>query len=423
MNIKKHWWLGGGGLFSPLNIQGLKVWYDMTDNSTISSTGITLTRLNDKSGNGNDSVPTGTARGTIATNSDTGKQVLTVNGTTNYLPMSNEITGSSFTIFIVLKYTPIAGTKVLFSASSNALDYLAHNGTFCVINNTTDGNKLFNQIAQDDSVQNISVICLAKSAGVALKQFYNGREVLTGSVVTGTADHKTGQLLRSNSGFYVPGDFCGFLYYDSYLSDSNISLVTRSLFNTHGASVSNKITCFGDSITVGTGATGNNGYANLLATALGKKVVKAGIIGSIFQNSTGASRNGYDRYPIELIEYNYNSPLYILYGANDYTLTGGLTLAAFTTQYDDMVADLISKGYTPSNIYLGTVCRRQLDAGSVNIQAMGDAIRTIGQNYGCKVAEIYTAFVNGGGDALLSDAVHPNDVGHALIRDTFLAAT
>lgn len=90
--------------FNPSDIQ-TALWLDAADASTVQATGGLVDQINDKSGNGIDFTATTTARPTYTTGGQNGQNVLTFNGTSNFLSRSEYTYGTTHSLFVVFKYT------------------------------------------------------------------------------------------------------------------------------------------------------------------------------------------------------------------------------------------------------------------------------------------------------------------------------
>lgn len=404
--------------FEPSDLSGLQVYFDATDNSTISSTGSTLTQLRDKSGNNNHSNPSGSERPTIGTDPQTGKQALVTGTGSTVLPLTTPLANASYTLFLVHSQVNLDSYTQYLLANSSPLD-------FTVIDSIINASTGAINFQQDQSLGIQSVLCIRVNAGVATYWQFNGRRRIKTSVGVASATQTISRLLNL-TGNSSNGFFGGFLYYNSFLSEENTKSVIKYLvdhFEVNSAGY--KMIGFGDSYTVGIGASdAAHRWLNLFAANKSKLVVNAGISGSRFQNVGGVdSGSGYARYANDLVEYPASDMVAILYGFNDITQVGA-SAEQYHIQLEDMIADLISKGYLPNNIYIGTVPRKYNDANSATVQAYGDAVRAVCRKYGCYCAEVYAAQVANGGDSLFSvDLLHPNDPGHDVIADAFIAAT
>lgn len=389
----------------------MQVWYDMKDNSTISQTTGTLTQLRDKSGNVNHSNPTGTQRGTVSTDGTTGKQVLQLNGTSNYLPMTTELSNTSFSIYIVVKTSSITTSRALLSSTSVTTSFLLSNsgslGNTLLVHDAS-GYPL--GIQDDESISDWTVVSIRCNGTSATIQF-NGRTAVPYINGAFSAPQITGQLFANAGGSFFVGSFAEFIYYNVNNSDSDNLNIIKYLYaqnNVSAAAVKNIY--FGDSITYGTGATTySTCWAKVHSAATGRRCINLGISGTPFQNTGSASNNGYDRYPTQLPEMGYNDYIYILYGVNDINgvATGG-NVTIFQTQYDAMVKALIAAGYSASHITLISPLYQLSDAlGSLHV-SYETAVRTVAQNNGCNYTPLYSYFKVSPANAGMFDTLHPN---------------
>jgi lysophospholipase L1-like esterase len=401
------------------SISGLQVWYDSTDNSTLTVSGSDVTQVRDKSGNNNHSNPSG-AKPTKTTESTTGKQVINMDPSDSGLPLTTGISASTFTIFIVYKILIPTGSTVLLGGASPNNNYITTDDSVIGVGGAGAQTYLY-----DRTMKEMAVMCIRQQSGSQQIWEYNGRQRLrtTGSVPSNPFYMNCIGAL--NNGSWAGGKFAGFAYYNSFLSDSDALRVAKKLAQTHNVNPGpyNKIVAFGDSYTVGIGASTNNGWAFQVAASLGKNLANEGISGSRFQDVTGTDTNsGYNRYHRNLIEFPTSDRLYILYGFNDITQIGA-SASQYQTMLTTMANDLIAAGYSAGSIYIGTVPRMYGDANSSTVQAYGDAARAVCSSFGFHCAEVYAAQVANGGDSLFSgDHLHPNDTGHTVIANAFLAA-
>jgi hypothetical protein len=87
--------------FDPTSVGGLVMWFDPSDNSTITSSGGLVSQLNDKSGNGNHATASGSARPTFR--QINGVQGLDFNGTSNLLTAPTFGWTGTHTVFQVVQ--------------------------------------------------------------------------------------------------------------------------------------------------------------------------------------------------------------------------------------------------------------------------------------------------------------------------------
>jgi lysophospholipase L1-like esterase len=204
-----------------------------------------------------------------------------------------------------------------------------------------------------------------------------------------------------------------------------------------------RVVAFGDSATAGTGASAAvNRWANIVTEDQLWILQNSGVSGTILQNtvqntvsSTGAAAddNGRDNYIARIIDYD---PDYvcILYGLNDLRLNDvAITAALFENDLGEVVQGLINSGVPADNIILGspsymtpsyyTSVGAPWNGGSTSLhEDYVAAVAAVATAYSARYADVYAAMLNGGGDTLISDGIHPNDAGHAVIAAAFIAA-
>ena len=184
---------------------------------------------------------------------------------------------------------------------------------------------------------------------------------------------------------------------------------------------------FGDSITVGVGASITaNRWSSKLASSLGYTEINKGISGSVLQNTGSFGGNGQDRYMNDVYNQKPWKYVFILYGLNDAIQGGSFTNSSFDTSYRAIITDLLQtfRRVAPTNIVLGSVpyvnplCYVPLpQLSTLKLQQYRDIIALVASDNGCKYADIYQDMVDNGGNSLIDvDNIHPNDavleVGH-----------
>ena len=163
-----------------------------------------------------------------------------------------------------------------------------------------------------------------------------------------------------------------------------------------------RIICFGDSLTYGTGASDGMSYPSQLSRLIGRDVVNAGVPG----DTTGDGLNRLEDYVLS------QSPRLVLItlGGND--LKNG-----------------ISKETAFAN--LKQIVERIQDAGAVVIiggihiplygRGYGEAYKALAKETGAVlIHNIYDDIM--GNRALMSDPIHPNDAGYAIMAERFQKA-
>lgn len=397
---------GQAGLINPKRLPNLLWLFDMTDNSTVSTSGGLLTQLLDKSGNNNHSVPTGTQRGTVATDGTTGKQVLELNGTSNFLPLTSENTLTDFTLMLVIKSTELEDLKIIASSTTNS-DYIATSGTSfadtgaVTLNNTTDGSVSW---TKDQSLLQYSILIVKKKAGLTVRQQINGRDSFRLLTSATFSQQKIGQLFRQNSGDYMLGGFAGGCLFSDYKSDAEVLGMVKYFYDHHGlAGVPRKNLFLGDSITNFSG----DSFPFQVSLAEGLRAVMCGVNGTTVQGS-GISFVG--RYANFFAEYPYNNFHTILGGAND--INTSLSATGFEAAMDTIVAGMIAQGTPAQNIRIGGGPYRMTDSLAATCQDFQSRTITVATNRGTKKFSPYTKFKDGGADTWMNDTLHANQTGH-----------
>jgi acyl-CoA thioesterase-1 len=163
-----------------------------------------------------------------------------------------------------------------------------------------------------------------------------------------------------------------------------------------------RIICFGDSLTYGTGASDGMSYPSQLSRLIGIEVVNAGIPG----DTTGDGLNRLEDYVLS------QSPRLVLItlGGNDLK-NGTAKETAFAN--------------------LKQIVERIHDAGAVAVIG-GIHIPLYGRGYGAAYKELAKEtgavlidnILEGimGNHALMSDPIHPNDAGYAIMAERFQKA-
>lgn len=205
------------------------------------------------------------------------------------------------------------------------------------------------------------------------------------------------------------------------------------------------VVVFGNSIAAGQNASvAANRWINLVATALGAGTpLNQGIAGTVLQNSADSggsarSNNGRDRYVTALLGTNKRDMVFIAYGFNDARYTGApstFNVANYENDLREVVAGLINGGYAQSEICILSpyyITDTGLATGSAGFtgqtrsgfEEFVTASASVAEDYGVYYVDIYAYMLaNGAGTLIDTDNIHPNDTGHAVIKDGVLTAT
>ncbi len=200
------------------------------------------------------------------------------------------------------------------------------------------------------------------------------------------------------------------------------------------------LTVFGDSITVGEGASSpEQAWARRLADTIGCRLDNKGISGTVLQSTPladGRGGSGASRFRRDLLEGRRGDALAILYGYNDARYVADparFNVTSFVEDYrrmldgllDVMPRDAIAIGSPPcpSDKGLGHGGPGFIGQTRAGFEAYCHAVRELAAEYGVFYAAVYEAMAANIGGALASpDITHPNDQGHAAIAQAFATA-
>lgn len=185
------------------------------------------------------------------------------------------------------------------------------------------------------------------------------------------------------------------------------------------------ITCVGDSITEGVGASSSYyAYPEQLEKILGSDYIvkNAGASEATVTRNVNNAYNKKDRYKLGLE----SEPdiVIIMLGVNDSELSGITSEAGktqFKADYKALVEEYLNCGSNPEIILaLPTTClptdgNRDNNTESVVIPI----IREVGQEYGLKVLDAHTYTDEWTNDNYFTDGLHPNDVGYMKLAGFF----
>ncbi|TCQ02174.1 GDSL-type esterase/lipase family protein, partial [Sphingomonas sp. PP-CC-3A-396] len=204
----------------------------------------------------------------------------------------------------------------------------------------------------------------------------------------------------------------------------------------------------GDSFGVGVGATTTaNGWAYLLAAALGALLANSSVSGSVLQHSAdagGSARpsNLRDNYGTYLLGSNKKAAAFIALGYNDARYIGAngtFNVAQYISDYREIINGLILGGYARADIYIISpwyITDLGLTTGSTGFAGQTRAAfvpfvtgaASVAAEFGVNYTDAYNplniaAYI---ADVDGNDRVHPRNVGHNIIfttvRDKTIAA-
>jgi lysophospholipase L1-like esterase len=215
-----------------------------------------------------------------------------------------------------------------------------------------------------------------------------------------------------------------------------LALATTGLASCRRFSPVGSISGFGDSITHGAGASSpRHAWLNVLADNLhATGVNNQGVDGTVFQTTRQLRRNGASRWREALTGPNKTEMVFILYGYNDARSTARplFSVGAFRNEFQAMLDGLQHAGYARHQIILGSPPFMEPDgyllsgpdfAGSNDtvMKAYRDAVFELADSNSLPFADIYPLF-KARPELIASDAIHPNDQGHAAIAAAFIRA-
>ncbi len=159
------------------------------------------------------------------------------------------------------------------------------------------------------------------------------------------------------------------------------------------------IVCFGDSLTYGTGAVPAESYPAVLERLIGRAVVNAGVPGD-------TTASALERLKRDVLDRNPRIVLVTL-GGND--LMHGVTAEEALANLERMVDAIHRRG---SLVVVGGIELPLLDRG------YGEAYEQLRERTGCLLIEnVLSGLI--GNPRLMSDQIHPNGQGYALMAQRF----
>lgn len=327
----------------------------------------------------------------------------------------DEFASNKYSLYLVVKATAaITGIAALMGGQT-ASHYIYINASklLRVDNSASDGGSVRSVFSYGDEYY--MVLSIRRSGGAEVIGI-NNRKVYS----TAPSNSVVQYLAKVGDGIgRWPGIIRAVCLHSECLDDATDQRVVEALFDRYSLpEISNALVGFGDSITLGIGATTplTDGWLTVLATQLDRPRKNFGIGGSrltAFDETSGVSR-----YESQVIERPYSDTILILYGTND--VVAGVSGDDYQSALSIVLNGLISAGYSKSKLFVGTVPYQAGDANAVAISDYNARIASVCSNLGLPApADVYSAMKNGGGDSLMADSLHPNDSGHAVIAGAF----
>jgi lysophospholipase L1-like esterase len=219
--------------------------------------------------------------------------------------------------------------------------------------------------------------------------------------------------------FSMVGTLKSFVVTSSALTDNQHNSIVDSLYYSYNLNSNinaDTVIAFGDSNTTGQGAAS---YVLAVSASLGLAYKQLGIAGSLF-TSSGGSTSGFLRYPTQVVYNPYNDYLVIQYGTND--ILSAVNSATYSTQFNSMIADLISKGWNVDRICLCSVPYQLDNANAAKLDDYRTVVSNAATLYGTRYFDLLQAMRDGGANLLLNDAVHLNTDGQTVWSNGVIAA-
>jgi len=223
-----------GASFSPLDVSGLQLWLDASDETTITESSGSVSQWDDKSGNGNH-VTQGTAASQPSTgvNTKNGRNVLTFAGN-EFFTRAHIGLPQPFTIFAMARRTSsnVAQHTTFYAGSSDTsggdVQYRADDGTGAVTGYAGSS------IVRDGASQADGTWIQAAVVfnGASSKVYYDSTPT-TGNPGSDGLDNNSiaiGRRLRNTGAQDLIGDIAELLVYDGALSNDDV-LAIRNYFS------------------------------------------------------------------------------------------------------------------------------------------------------------------------------------------------
>jgi len=208
--------------FNPRSIAGLAAWFDAADASSVTiSTGVS--QWNDKSGNGRNATQgTGNNQPAYTIAGQNGKNILTFDGTNDFLSTAGFTLSQPHTDFIVFRYNSGFGT-VVDGFNPNRAALARSVGLLWQMTTSTTLNS--GSAIADTNWHALGLVFNTTSS----EMFADGVSVATGNA--GTANLSTGYILGcfNGTGAFFNGSIAEVLLYSGVLSSSRIATVNAYL--------------------------------------------------------------------------------------------------------------------------------------------------------------------------------------------------
>lgn len=327
-------------------------------------------------------------------------------GSNDQLIRTAEISRTEYSMYMVFKDTGAVG-KIFLSAQS-ASDYFIHGAPASLYDAIAlnVGNVTKATFRAGLTGNRYSILSVRRTSNTFSVRINDRLLIQTTNTFAGQATLIARMMSFVSGGFAMAGGVKAFCMSSTNLSDT-IDLQVRnnlySIYNMASDNAAEWVAGFGDSNTVGTGATS---YLRSLSTSLGVADANIGISGS--RCSALNANSGVTRYTTQLISRPYTDYVVIQYGTND--ILASISAATFATALNTIVTGLISAGYTASKICLCSCPYQRSSANATALDNYRTQIQNIATTYGTKYFDLLQWMRDNGGDSLLvaADNVHLN---------------
>jgi hypothetical protein len=232
--------LGAGGAgFVPTQIAGLKLWVK-GDTGTFQDTGLTSAAVadgdpvggwQDQSGQGNNATQgTAAAKGTLKLNVLNGKAVVRGDGVDDYLTHAALTLGTTHTVFLVTQWPTATQAGILLGSDT------ANYGPY------TNGSSTLNYSVSNPNPQQACNVAFApanatwyvlgiRRNGLTVRFYKNGAQLGTDQTLSPNNNdpYSPTTLFAGGNSFFQAIDLAEVLYYNSALSDANVTNVLNYL--------------------------------------------------------------------------------------------------------------------------------------------------------------------------------------------------
>ncbi len=226
-------------LFFPTDLSGLVLWLDATDVGSVTESGGLVTQWDDKSGNNNDAVATGTERPTYITETPSVIPSVSFDGGDNLLTITDAASldwGNTVSIFVVFRPFSASGTENVLNKISGG--QLRRNSRTLSLLNATNLLITSNDPAFNNDTNSILTVTQGAGGGDQRMRI-NGADELVFSTASSLSDNTDdliiGNLVAGNAGFN--GGISELIIYDRVLTNSEVDQVETALAVKYGITI------------------------------------------------------------------------------------------------------------------------------------------------------------------------------------------